>query len=516
MSPALLALLAALAAPRGQVVVHLRDEPTSLHPFKGNEETRRIIGSYVFDSLLDQDPDEPDRFRPRLAESWEAAPDARSLRFRLRKDRRFHDGKPVTAADVEFTFRLVRDPKTTAGFLKNYFQNVKELRAVGDHEVVVSYSEAFWRAFPVLVKDSFPILPRHLLESAEGPPADWDRKPVGSGPYRVVKWEAGEVVLERNDDYPPPLPAIPRLVFRFVKDATASFQALLSGELDFHYLLLTEQYEDQTGDEKFRKGFERDVFYQGNCNFIAWNLRRAPLDDARVRLALTHLMDREGLVRDFYRGLAKVVTGPQSFFGPAYDRSIAPWPYDPKHAEALLDEAGWSDRDDDGVRDKDGKPFSIELMMIADNAPADAQANLFLPAFKRAGLQVTPRRLDLRSMLDLVKHRKFDGASFAITMEPEDDPYQGWHSSQAPPEAGSNYSGFSGADKLIEDSRRTLDPAARRERYLLPLHRRLHEEQPFSFLYATAYKAAWSKRLKGVRFHRARRPGWDVREWSVE
>ena len=298
-------------------------------------------------------------------------------------------------------------------------------------------------------------------------------------------------------------------------DDNAAFQALLNGELDFFYRVKSADYfGPATEAPEFASSFYKGYFYLGNYGFNAWNTFAPELSDVAVRTAIAHAFDFDEYRRTTYKGLCNQVTGPFSYNSPAYDHGVEPLPYDPARAEELLDEAGWYDRDGDGVRDKDGVELELEYLMPSGN---DASKNFGLKlkeSLERVGIHLKIAQLEWATFSDRLQDREFDCANLAWMPALESDPEQVWHSKWGQRETrGSNYAGVRDpeVDRLIEAGQRELDPEARQEIWHA-LHRRIYELQPYLFLYNVPRKFALNQGIRGFQSF-ALRPGYSVRRW---
>ena len=211
-------------------------------------------------------------------------------------------------------------------------------------------------------------------------------------------------------------------------------------------------------------------------------------------------------------GLGEIVTGPFYIFGKANDPGIQPWPYDPERARQLLKEAGWIDRDGDGILDRDGKKFSFTFTISSGSKFAERLVSILKEDFARAGIEMDINRYEWAVYLDKIQSRNFDATSLGWS-DPDfqDDPYQIWHSSQI--RGGSNYIGFSNkeADRIIEAARTEFNEAKRNRMYHR-FHRILHDEQPYTFMYTSPALAVVSRRFTNVKVHTR---GMNYLEWKV-
>jgi len=223
-----------------------------------------------------------------------------------------------------------------------------------------------------------------------------------------------------------------------------------------------------------------------------------------VRLALAHAFDVNEWIRIKYLGLAVPITGTQHLLGKAYDRSLKPLAYDPEQATQLLEDAGWYDRDGDGVADKDGQPLEFSFLMPAGNKASEALGQRLQESFAKVGVRMRIEPLDWASFMEKRRNREFDSANLAwIQGEFEIDPYQIWHGSQSALHMrSSNDSGFHDAecDKLIEQGRRELDPT---KRYAIwkELQDKIYEQQPYLFMLNPPIKIAVNKKIHGVKLY---------------
>ncbi|HXG30541.1 MAG TPA: ABC transporter substrate-binding protein, partial [Thermodesulfobacteriota bacterium] len=271
------------------------------------------------------------------------------------------------------------------------------------------------------------------------------------------------------------------------------------------------QWARQTSSEAFKKNYDKLGYFTPNYSYIGWNMARPYFSDRRVRTAMTHLVNRESILKEILYNLGEVVTNPFYINSPEYDRSIKPYPYDPEKAKMLLEEAGWVDHDGDGIRDKDGVDFRFEFLIPAGSDTGEKIATILKEELDRVGIDMQIRKTEWAVFTTRLNERRFDAVTLAWSMGVESDPYQIWHSSQA--ERGSNFVGFKNveADRLIEEARTEFDRKKRIELYRR-FSRIVHEEQPYTFLFCRKSTVALHKRFKGVKVYPL---GLDPLEWFV-
>ena len=490
------------------IVRRLPAEPATLNPVTATDVYESNVNGSIYESLLERD-NRTLELVPLLSESWEVSRDRLSYLFTLKRGLTWQDGKPLTSGDVVFTFDVVRDPKVDAPHLRNYYRNLKEVKALDERRIRFTFSEPYFKSLEMI--GGMSIIPAHIFREGDFNTHPNNRKPMGSGPYRFVKWETGrEIVLERNENYWGENPHLKRVVYKIITDETVALQILKRGELDLMGLTPV-QWTRQTSARKFRTENDKHSYYLPGYSFIGWNMRRPFFSDRRVRRAMTMLLDRETILRKLRYGLGRVVTGNFFYESQDYDREIEPWAYDPAAAAGLLDEAGWVDSDGDGIRDKDGVAFRFEFTLTAGNQFAEQMSTILKEELAKVGIDMAIRPLEWALFTEVLDDRTFGAVIMGWSLPVEADPYQVWHSSQT--DSGSNFVGFVNreVDSLIEEARVTFDKAKRVE-----LYRRFHsillEEQPYTFLFVNKSLVTLSRRFENVVVYPL---GLDPKEWWV-
>lgn len=491
------------------LIVHLPAEPSTLNPITATDAYASQINDYIYESLLRRDPKTMELV-PVLADSWEVSEDRLTYTFHLKKDIFWEDGKPFSAKDVVFSYERIQDPGVDAAHLRNYYRDIEKVEALDDHTVRYTYRMPYFRALEFC--GGIPIVPAHRFS----PEDDFNRHPimrhpVGTGPYRLLHWDTGkEIVLVRNEGYWGEKPHLQRIVFKIITDNTVALQVLKKGGLDLMGLRPI-QWVKQTGSRKFNQRFKKLKYYQPSYSYIGWNLRKELFSDRRVRRAMTQLLDRETILDRLLFGLGTVVTGTFYVKSPEYNHDIQPYPYDPQEAIALLEAAGWKDRDGDGILDRNGVPFEFEFLVSAGSKFGEQLATILQQNLKEVGIRMGIRKLEWAVFIQKIQSHEFDACTLAWSLSWESDPYQLWHSSQA--DRGSNFVGFrhEEADRIIEAARTEFDPEKRRRLYHR-FHEILHEEQPYTFLFTTEALVAVDGRFQNVKVYPM---GLEPREWWV-
>ena len=479
----------------GTLQRRLVGEPTTLNAALQSSLPEAQILQYVQRNLFDFDAHLT--LVPGLATSMEVSPDGREYVVTLRPEAVWEDGRPVTAADAVFTIQRVVDPKVSAPVFASLFDGLERVEPLqGDQRRFrVKFREAYaFREMAFVL----PVLPAHRFAGRDFQKAD-SRAPLANGPYRVVDWKSGEsVTLERNPAYWGPPGHFDRIVFRILPDNTTAYRLLQSGELDEDLLDATLK-ERASRDARFAECCRLFEFYNLDWSYVALNTRSPFFEDARVRRALTMLSDRAAVVRELYRGSARVISGPWAPDSPAYDAAISPLPFDPRAAGALLDEAGWRDSNADGRRDRNGREFEFEILVPAGSEIGRQIDEMLASELARTGVRARVRTLEWAAFVERVDAGRFEAASLGWSaVDPNPDPYPYWHSSQCPPH-GLNNGCYRNpeADRLMEQARRELD-ASRRNAIYHRLHAIFREDAPAIFLVNATQKYGLSRALGGL------------------
>jgi peptide/nickel transport system substrate-binding protein len=470
---------------RGGMIKMPSNEPKYLNPIL---EPRFVVANaLIFEGLVGLDAKvEPVK---RLADSWTFSDDGRTLTFKLRGDVKWHDSKPFTSADVLFTYEAIK-ATTAASSWKAYLSIVQSVTAPDDATVVVTYTEPDARA---LTTWTLPILPKHVFGgTTDLTSAQANMSPIGTGPFKYVRWEPGKrIYLEANKEWWHKQPHLDGVELVFNVAEADALDALERGQLDWSRINDVDSWLRDAQTSEFRDGFEASEVVESRIRLIAWNTQRAPLDDKRVRKAMTHALDRGRVISDVLFGQAQPLSAPlfPNMFG--YDTSLAPAPFDLEAARKLLDEV---------IPAKDDQRFAVEVIAVDSlRGPAtDAMAAIFRSDLATLGIDFKLTILGSKDYYERIGRRDYDAVYFGWLPDIADpDPSALLDSSQA--QTGANYAAYANPaiDKLLADARRTVDRDKRKALYE-ELQKLLAEEEPYTPLYAPFGRYAWSRKLHGV------------------
>ena len=465
---------------------HLRlqsNEPVYLNPVL---ETRaNNATSLIFEGLVGLDA----RLEPvkRLAEDWKISADKKTITFTLRKGVKFHDGKPFTSADVEFTFNAVRNT-TEQTLWGAYMRNVESLETPDEHTVVVKYAQPYG---PALTTWTMGIIPKHVYSDGDLVSSRGNTEPVGTGPYSLNQWESGKLmVLQANESYWFGRPYIDTIELAF--DVADVIEELQAGRLHFANITEIEDWSNTAQLPEFRAKFAVAEVVESRFRVLAWNTQKAPFDNKMVRLAMTEALNRERIIDDVLLGNAQSLSAP--FFPTMYgaDPGIAPHRFNPVEANKLLDEAGFPVKDD--------KRFDLSIMALQSQrgSVADATLAIYRNDLRGLGITMNVEYLAYKDFAARAKSGEFDAAYFGWLPDiPDPDPYALLHSSQIG--IGANYARYVNPeiDTLLEEARATPDKDERKRLYH-KIHAVLNDELPYTMLYAPYGHYAWTTALRGV------------------
>ena len=392
------------------------------------------------------------------------------LTFHLRRDVRFHDGHPLDAGDVQFTYEAFMDPRNVSPRSSD-FEPVKAVEVVDPYTVRVVYKRLFSPA--VYVWASYGILPEHLLNAAAlgremdrrgitGEArehfglreAEFTRSPVGSGPFRFARWESDDLIqLTRFDDYFEGPAQYREYTMRIIPDLVTQELEFRTGALDL-YAAQPHQAARYLEDPRYR-AFPSVQF---GYSYIGYNARSPLFADPDVRRALGMAIDVDEIIRYVMYGEGERVSGPFAITTEWYDRSVAPLPYDPEAARALLAAKGWRPGAD-GILEKDGKRFAFALITNNGNPQRKAIATIAQNAWRKLGIDCSVQLFEWAVFLkDFINPGRFDATVLGWSTGIDPDLYQIFHSSQTQPEQ-LNFTGYVNpqADRLIEAIRLEYD-----------------------------------------------------------
>ena len=489
------ALAQSTPTPGGTAIVVLGSDPEHLNAGISTGYPVGAVGASLYSALVYLDAEGAPHGE--LAESWTVSADDLSYTFRLRPAT-FHDGAPVTSADVVHSMVEILAPNH--GRFRTAFAAIESITAPDPATVVIKLQRPYAPLISLLTVFDAPILPKHVFEGTDPLTNDANQNPIGSGPFRFVEWVRGErVVLERYDGYYLEPALLDRLIYRVVPQDVARSVALEVGEADllWGFYMPTSDLERLEANPNVQvwKGLTIPSLY-----FVFANTENPALADVRVRQALMHAIDREQIVEQAQGDLGEVAAGPFGLgFSFAYDAGAdyrTLYPHDPARARALLAEAGVSNLTLDFVYDSARGAFAAAAEIMRDN-------------LRQVGITLNVQPVERSVMVERVYGRNYDLSMQSFTSG--GDPAIGYHRIYLTAPAGTNFvnaTGYSNADVdfLLTEAAGLADRDARAAIYAQALAI-LARDVPTLVMFNELSTEAAAANLRGMRVRLDQRDG---------
>lgn len=460
-------------APKGgRIVLAAGAAPKSINYYLDGSVFSAQICSMLYESLLSTDPDTGEK-APGLAKSWTVSGDGMSFTFEIDPAARWSDGTPVTAEDVRWTFSALVDPKNMTGAAKVALMPFDAPEVLGERSIRFTARERHWRNLGA-VGGMF-VLPAHAFRDRDFNRLAFDLNVV-SGPYRLGEHRENRSlsVVRRGDWWAAGRPRssglwnFDEIVWRFFASRENAWEAFRKGEIDAMAIYTASIWVLDARGERFDKNWIvkravrnlKPVGFQG----FAFNMRREPWSDRRVRLALAHLLDRDSFNKTLMFG--------QYFLHKSYWEDL--WdashpcpnpeiPFDPARAAGLLDEAGWLRDEKTGKRTKGGKPLVVRF--LSNSGTSDKFLARWRVALEREGIDLKVESKDWAAWMRDMDSYDFDLTWCAWSSGLEKDPEGMWYGAHADAPGGNNITGFSDprVDALVEAQKTEFSLAARND-----------------------------------------------------
>ncbi len=468
-------------------------DASNLIPLLASDTASHNISGMVYNGLVKYDKDM--NIVGDLAESWDISQNGLIITFHLRKGVKWHDGQPFTAADVLYTYQVTVDPKTPTAYAGDFLK-VKKAEVLDDYTFRVTYDKPF---APALISWGSSILPRHLLEGKDITKSSLSRHPIGTGPYKFKEWVSGQkIVLVSNPEYFEGQPYIDGRITRIIPDTATMFLELRAQNLCMMGLTPL-QYTRQTDNNLFKNNFNKHKYLSFAYTYLGYNLKNPLFADQKIRQAISYAINKDEIISGVLLNLGKPANGPYKPGTWAYNDKVKIYNYNPQKARELLREAGWTKINNEGVLEKDGKPFVFEIVVNQGNETRQKCAEIIQRHLKEIGIIVKIRVLEWSSFVtDFINKRRFDAVILGWTIPLDPDAYDVWHSSKTAP-AELNFISYknSEVDEMLEKGRSTFDQKERKK-YYDRFQEILAEDQPYTFLYVPEALVIINKRFKGI------------------
>lgn len=550
-----------------EVIVHEAADFDKMNPVTSTSNNAGIVTRTLFPALLALHP-ETFEYLPILAEARPqmdtvSTPEFKkglNITYRIRTEAMWPNGTPVTAQDVEFTLKAIKNPQTDAAQVRPYYEFIDDMKidpADPKKFTFICKDRYFmaeiWSAMqpiPEYIYDPEQIMRKFTVKQL-GNPAEvaklkgnadiirfaenfnsekYQREKgyvVGCGPYEFESWKTGQRLvmtktknwwgekfagqLKGFENYPD------KVTFEIVTDNTTAVTALKDEGLDVMRGIPSKDFVELGKDERFLQLYELHKPLQLAYTYFGLNLKNPKLTDKKVRQALATAVDVKQIIDVLYYGLAERTVGPIHPSQPYYNKNITPYDFDLKKSKDLLTEAGWTDSDGDGLLDKTingvKTPLKLELLMPSDNPVGEKVALMFQQSLEKVGIRLEIVQKEWTVFIDQTKAHNFEimlgGWSAAPTLS---DLKQIWHTESS--NGGSNYVWFGNkeSDDLIDKIRYENNVEARDAMYM-KIQEIIHDEVPYIFILTPLSKIASHKRFDVKPY--VYRPGYMVEEFKL-
>ena len=501
----------------GTIVISIPGDVASVLPALVASQADRQVTDLLFDRLADLGDDMNtvgDRgFKPQLAESWQWAPDSMSIAFHLHPTARWHDGRPVRASDVRYSFALLKDP-SVGSLASPLVGNIDSVSVKDSLTAVAWFKKRTPEQFYDLVYQVL-IVPEHILGNTPGAQlktADVARRGIGSGRFRLAAWQPGQrlELIADTANYRG-RPKLDRVVFATSPDFNAAAARFFSGDADMFEQLRPEQVAKVVADSQRRAVRYPSLQYAYMAfNLVdpkQWTQPHPIFGDRAVRRALTMAVDRRAMLRNVFDTIGTLLYGPFPSAASVADTTLPQIPYDTLRARALLDSAGWVPGAD-GVRVKNGRRLEFGLSSPSSSAQRHLYAVLLQAAMRKVGANVKLDETDFATYVARQGTHAFDTEMAVYNTDPSPSGFKQSWTTAGIAKDGSNFPAYSNptVDALLDSAAAAFDPARTRA-YARRAFEIIIEDAPAIWLYQPPTVAGLDKRIHTTKM---RADGW----WS--
>jgi peptide/nickel transport system substrate-binding protein len=521
----------------GTLTIGLFQEPDNLNPYLAVQTASRLVREVTLEGLVSADAD--GNYIPELAaevpttENGGISEDGLTITYTLKEGITWSDGDPFTSADVKFTWEAIMDPGNAVNSQTGY-ELIESIETPDDTTVVVTFSQLYAPALSLFsIADA--VLPQHVLEGEVMGNSDFSRTPEGTGPFIVTEWTSGDsIILDRNPNYREDgQPILDRIVFKVIPDQQAGIAQLQSGEVDALWNLDESSVAAIEGQE----GIDLQITPSSNVEYLGLNLSargtadasqpHPVLGDEAVRQALSLAIDRTPIVDELLGGRTEAATSPIGL-GWAAPEGLELPPTDPEQAMQLLEEAGWTDEDGDGIREKDGTRLSLEITTPAGQAVREQTEQVLQEQFSAIGVELTINNVPAATLFGnwdengMLKRGDFDIVmdTWGADLDPAAFLSTLFKSDQIPSEenAGEGWNFFrlqdEELDAAIDAGSASLDQDERRDAYRVAVERIL-DDLVYIPLYKRAVINAFASNVAGEEGNPWDEFTWNAEAWSL-
>jgi peptide/nickel transport system substrate-binding protein len=471
----------------GTLVVGLQGTPRHLVPAVQSGTATAIPGTQIFATPLRFD--ENWKPQPYLAESWKFSDNGKSLTLNLRKNAKFHDGKPITSEDVAFSIATI---KANHPF-KTMFAPVEKVDTPDPHTAILRLKHSHPAILLALSSALCAIIPKHIYGDGKDPKSHpRNLTPVGSGPFKFVEYKKGQhIILERNPDFfLKGRPYLDRIIIKVSKESNSLALGLERGDIHLRAFASQTRELARLKSKKHLVVTPDGYAAVGAIGWLAFNLKHPILGKKKVRQAIAYAIDRNFINKALHGGFSKPALGPISMESPLADQDAKRYDLDLEKANKLLDAAGFPKK-------ADGMRFKVKLDTLLGQR---AVAEYLKPQLKKVGIDVELRiPPDFPTWANWVKSHEFDMTIDVVFNW--GDPVIGVHRTYIASNIRkgviwSNTQSYSNpdVDKALEAAGKELDPAKRKAHYV-KFQKMVTEDLPVYWLYSLPFHTVYNKKV---------------------
>ncbi|MDA1353454.1 MAG: peptide-binding protein [bacterium] len=487
---ALCCILGACSGPDGAkpssnknvLTLNMGGEPTYLNPLLYTDSPSSTVVGLVFRGLMkvNQNLD----MVPDLASSYFISQDGLTYTFNLRRGVKWHDGEDFTADDVVFTFKTLLDPSTNTVRRSSYMINGNpiDVKKRDENTIIITLPEPF---APFLVSMGMGILPEHVLNGKDINTDSFNRAPIGTGPFKFVRWESNQyVMLEKNELYYGKPPKLDSILLKIIPDKNTALVALEKSEIDLEDGLLPKDYERVSTNRNLWTYRHQEMAY----TYMGFNLQHPLLGEKKIREAISYALNRDAMVKSVlgeFGQPAYMPASPVQWSWPGKS-SVTIYEYAPEKTMAILEELGYRRSTATGLYYNGQGELAFTLVTNKGNKNREKAAQIIQQSLKQVGIKVTIELLEWSAFIKRLNQstgpRGLEAYIIGWSLGIDPDAYSIWHSSQYP--TGFNYIGDrnSTVDSLLEEGRTETNKVKRKGIYR-QIYQEITEDIPYYFLY---------------------------------
>ncbi|WP_104690085.1 ABC transporter substrate-binding protein [Helicobacter felis] len=494
------------ATPKDTIVIGIENETTRINPLFDEDHDSAL--DFVFSGLTRFSADM--KIEPDLAKSWEVSPDGLTWTFHLRKDALWHDGQKFSAQDVKFTIEQALNAKLNAPACAS-FEEVKSVDILDPYTLKITLKTPFP---PLLDALSIGMLPKHLLEGKDLNTDSYNQHPIGTGPFKFVKWQKGSYIsFVANENFYRGKPKTKKMILKIVPDYNVRTYEIKNGALDVALV-----------EPNLLKGLEHDPHIKimdmksADYRALMFNFHNDLLKSLTIRQAINYAINRHRIAQKILHGYGFVANNPIQVSW-ANDKNAKAYPYDPKKAQEILAKEGWKLQGK--FLYKNGKPLEFDIYAFNSDPLRVALAKI---------LQSELAKIGIKANAIIKNHGAFEidkVDSFIIgwgsPLDPDVQTYRVFSSKMdaSTNENGWNYNHYH--DKAVDEAllkARTTDQNSKRKFWYAKFIQALHNNPPFAFLVYLRYPLAYRSNVHGIKptilGHHGARFTYDVATWSKD